>query len=100
MPGNDPEIGLHGCLAGNLVDAPRLRQQIGATDDHLARDAPPVRALAADQLPLDPDDGEAGFGQPAGDLLATRSHADHHHVDLLFGLSHRDVLPDDLAFDS
>ena len=49
---------------------------------HLGRHAPPVGAFAADQGVLDADDGEAGFGQPAGDLLATDAETDDDHVRL------------------
>ena len=76
------EVGLHRRRAGRPVDAPRLGEQVRAADHHLAGHAAPVGALAADQLPLDADDGQPGLGQPAGDLLAARAHPDHDDVDL------------------
>ena len=64
---------------------------VDAADHHLARHAAPVRALAADQLALDADDGQPGLGQPAGHLLAARPHPDHHDVDVR--VRHESILP-------
>src|SRR5262249_39638796 len=57
--------------------------QVGRADHHLARDAAPVGALAADQAPLHADHREAGLGELAGDLLAPHAEPDDHDVDLL-----------------
>ena len=56
---------------------------VGRADHHLARHAPPVRALAADQPRLDPDHRQARLGELAGDLLAADSQPDHDNVDLV-----------------
>ena len=68
---------------GHALDATRLCEQVGCADHHLRRHAPPVGALAADELRLDPDDVEAGLGEPPCDVLRPRSEPDHDDVCLL-----------------
>ncbi len=46
-------VGLDRRRTGHAVDPARLGDQVGGADHHLARDAPVVRALAADQPRLD-----------------------------------------------
>ncbi len=58
--------------AGPARDAPPLGQQVGRPHHHLGRDAAPVRALAADQLGVDPDHVEPGVAQVLGDLSPLR----------------------------
>jgi hypothetical protein len=69
--------------AGQPVDPAGLGQRVAGPHDDLGGDAAPVGAFAADQLPLDAEDVHAGFGGPAGDLLAADAHADHDQVGLL-----------------
>ena len=85
------QVRLDRAAAGVGVGPTGLGDQRRAADHHLARHAAPVGALAADQLALDADDGEARLGQPAGDLLATRPHPDHHDVDVR--VRHGPILP-------
>ena len=77
-----------GRRAGHARYAPALGQEVRGTDDHFGGDAPPVRALASDQLRLDADDVESRLGQAPGDLLAPRAEADDDGIDL-----HRDYSP-------
>jgi hypothetical protein len=66
----------------HAVDSAGFGQQVGGADHHLAGHASPVWAFAADQVGLDADHGQAGFGQPASYRLAGHSHADHYGVDV------------------
>src|SRR5262249_47637216 len=50
---------------------------------HLARYAPPVRALAPDQTVFDTDDAESRLSQCSGGRLAADTQPQHHDVDLL-----------------
>ena len=76
---------------GHARDPAALGQQVRGPDHHLGRNAPPVRALPADQPVLDADHGKPGLGQPPGEVLAAGPHADHDDVRLL-GL-HLPTLP-------
>src|SRR6266542_5225615 len=58
---------------------PRGSQHATWPDERLARDAAPVRALSAYQLPFRDGDAEAAISQPASGVLAGRPRADHHH---------------------
>ncbi len=70
-------------LAGHAVNAPRLGQQVGRPDHHLARHAPPVRALPADQLPLHAQNAQPCLSQLPGDLFTTGAEPDDHDIYLL-----------------
>src|SRR5487761_1423906 len=70
----------HGGRPGDAGYPAGLGQQVGGPDHHLRRNAPPVRALTADQLGLDPGHVHPGLGQPPGGVLAARTHPDHHDV--------------------
>ncbi len=90
-------------VAGHVValgerggDVDRAGDRLGRTrrpaggGDHVARpheglrrDAPPVGALATDQLALDEDDRQTVVAAPTGGGLAGRPAPDHDHVELL-----------------
>jgi hypothetical protein len=65
---------------GRTGDALRGRHGVHRSQQRLARDAGPVGALAADELALDDDDGQAALAGVVGDVLTDRSGPDHHHV--------------------
>ena len=73
-------VGAYVGRAGQPVDPTPLGQRVGRADDHLARDAAVVRALAAHQPFVDPDHVEPRPGQLARRRLAARAEPDHHHV--------------------
>ena len=54
-------------------------------DQQLRRRAAPERALAADQLALDPDHAQPGLGELAGGVLATGAEPEHDDVDVGHG---------------
>ena len=70
-------------VAGQVVDAPRLRQGVGRPDHHLRGDAAVVGALAPDQPPIHPHHGQAAPRQGGGQRLPARTQPHHHHVDLV-----------------
>jgi hypothetical protein len=93
--GDEGPVGLDGGVAGQARHPPRLGQQVGGPHHHLRRHAPPVGALAAEELPVDADHVEPGLGQRAGHVLAAGAHAHHDHVhglDVLHALGGLDVL--------
>src|SRR6266536_3244499 len=57
-------------------------QRVAGPDQRLARDAAPVRALPADELPLHQHHRQAAVGAAAGDDLTGRPGTDHHHIRL------------------
>jgi hypothetical protein len=70
-PGGDRRpVRRHGGHPGQAVDPAGLGKRARGADHHLRRHAPPIRALAADQLGLHTHHGKARLGQPPGDLLA------------------------------
>jgi hypothetical protein len=80
--------------------APGSCQYISRTDQRLAGDAPPERALAADQLALDDGDVQAAFGAPTSDNFTSRTGADYHDVEFVHlrscrnGFSPRRAVPE------
>ena len=58
----------------------RRGERVARPDECLGRDAPPVRALPADQFALHDGHPQARVGQPAGRVLAGRPGPDHQHV--------------------
>ena len=58
-------------------------EQVGGADHHLRGHAPPVGALAADELRLDPDHVEARLGEPPRERPRTWAEPDHDDVCLL-----------------
>ena len=81
-PGHRRPVGRHDRRARHAGDAPPLGQEVRGPHHHLGGDAPPVRALTADELGLDADDVEPGLGQLLRDLLTARAEPDDDGVDL------------------
>jgi len=80
-PGGDRCVErLHVDLARHLADPAGLGEQGPGAKHHLGAHAAPVRALAADQLPLDPHDLEPRLSQLPRDVLAPGTEADHHDI--------------------
>jgi hypothetical protein len=83
--GDERVVRRHRCRTGHAVDAPGFGQQVGATDDHLRRDAAVVRALAADEMALDADDTETLLSQRASHCLPTGAKTNDDDIDCVFG---------------
>jgi hypothetical protein len=81
-PGDRRPVGCHDGRARHAGDPPSLGQEVSGAHHHFGGDAPPVRALAADELGLDADDLETGVGQVPCDLLTARAEPDDDGVDL------------------
>jgi len=62
---------------------PSRRDHITGPDQGLAGNAGPVRAFAAEKLPLDQRDAEAAVGAAARDHLTSRAGADNDHIEFL-----------------
>ena len=69
-------------VPGHARDAPALGQEVRRAHHHLGGDAPPIGALAADQLCLDADDLETRVRQVPRHLLTPGSEADDDRIDL------------------
>src|SRR5439155_1146216 len=67
-------------IVGSCRVAVVPRHDVREADQCLTGDAPPVRALAADELFLDERDRETAAGTAADGVLAGRPAADHDHV--------------------
>jgi hypothetical protein len=63
-------------------DPPRLVECLRRAKQRLRRHACVVRALAADEMPLDDGDGQAVLAEAADAHLAGRAGADHDDVEL------------------
>ena len=66
---------------GHPGDPAGLGPHLRASQQRLGRDARPVSALPADQLPLDDRDPPPGFEQPTGGGLAAHAHPDDDHIE-------------------
>ena len=79
-PGHDRPVRLNAGVSRQLADPSRLGEGVRRPDDHLARNASPVRAFPADQGRLDAHHIQARVGEASGDELPAHTEPDHDHV--------------------
>ena len=75
-----PQSGCDLGRAGEVVDPTGLAEGVGGADHHLRRHAAVERALAADQVAVDPDHVEPRLGELLRGVLPARAESHHHHV--------------------
>ena len=83
LPQHRVDVEVTGHRRARARDPARLRQHLSRPEQHLARDAGPIGAFAADERRLDHRDARPAFDAASGDVLARGATSDDDDVELL-----------------